>query len=645
MKFENLPVNNISARGWTKEYLDRQISGITGNIKKCGEPFDTEKCLWETAEQKDNWYPYEQQAYWVDGALKCAYETKNSKLLKEIQGIIYSAIQKAKENGGHIGFSNTKAPKESDTEKSLKYLHWPQAVFFRALMAEYEINKDKRILDALVTHYKSTPLVHVGRNACNVECLAWLYKKTGDTAFKDMAVLLFEKYQTTTEPELPFESLTDNTPFSIHGVTLCETLKLYPIMWDITGNIEYLNMGILGLNKLNKQALMVDGVISSEEFVESNTAIMAHETCDIADYSWALGYFFLATGNTEYLDLIERMCLNAAPAVVTPDFTALQYFSSPNQVIAAENSTHCRYTRGTYTMSYRPYGWAACCVGNVNRIMPNYINKLWHKSDDNSLYATLYAPSYYEEDNLKITEDTEYPFDLKITFTIEAQKPVKRKIGFRIPSWADDYILETTATITKENGFVCAEKEWTDKEIITLTFITQPKLKDSVEGGVYVDYGPLLFALDIERKDEAFVAKTHNSTFYSHNMYPTGSWNYGLRKDLIKKNGIKVEKTRSDDYVWSSPRLKLTVPAQKIVNWTLIKTDTVDRYVYSPDNSVINSSFIYRKVQGEFLMTPPIPDSKTALENSYGEVENITLVPYGIAKLRISVFPSIEKTE
>lgn len=219
---------------------------------------------------------------------------------------------------------------------------------------------------------------------------------------------------------------------------------------------------------------------------------------------------------------------------------------------------------------------------------------------------------------------------------------MKCLIGFRLPSWADDYILETTATITKENGFICAEKEWSDKETITLTFITQPILKESVEGGVYVDYGPLLFALDIERNDKVFIAKNHNSSFYSHNMYPVGNWNYGLRLDLIKKNGIEITKTQNNNYVWSYPRLTVTVPAQKIDNWTLIKTDTIDRYVYSPDNSVINSSFVYKKVQGDFVMTPPIPGKKTAKENAYGETEYIQLIPYGLAKLRISVFPVIE---
>ncbi len=642
MKFTNYPVNFIKAKGWTAEYLDRQNNGITGNIKKCGEPFDCETSVWATKEEIENWYPYEQHAYWIDGALRCSYESSNEELLSNIKNIIYTSLNIAKDRNGYIGPLNFKLPKENATEKALKYYHWPQAVYFRALMAEYEVNGDKKILDALISHYKNTPLLYSGRNACNIECLAWIYKLTNDSFFKDKAVEIFENYQTDTEPELTYKNLTDDIPFNIHGVTICETLKLYPIMYDITGDKKYLNMGIAGLDKLIEQSLMVDGVISSEEYVSGNTAIMAHETCDIADFTWALDYFFNATGNTKYLDIIERMCLNAAPAVVMPDFTALQYFSSPNQVIAKENSTHCRYTKGSNTMSYLPYGNAACCIGNVNRIMPNYINKLWHKNNIGDIYATLYGPCEYNDGELSITEETQYPFDFKIIFTVQAKHQTKRKISFRIPAWADSFTIDTDAKYTEEHGFICIEKEWNGKETITLTFSAKPILKNSSEGGAFVDYGPLLFAFDIKKTDETFISPRHKATFLSHHMYPTGNWNYALRKDLIQKSEISVTKNENQGYVWENPKLTIKLPAIKIKNWETQKTNSVERYVYSPDDSVINSCFVYKTISGDFEMTPPIPDNKTAKENAYGETEEIILIPYGLTKLRISVFPVIE---
>lgn len=84
MKLNSISISNMRGKGWLKEYLDRQNQGITGHIEKCGEPFDTPKCLWETKDEPYEWFPYEQQGYWVDGALSASYLTDNRELQDRI---------------------------------------------------------------------------------------------------------------------------------------------------------------------------------------------------------------------------------------------------------------------------------------------------------------------------------------------------------------------------------------------------------------------------------------------------------------------------------------------------------------------------------------------------------------------------------
>ena len=641
MKFNHIKTKDIKPNGWLAEYLERQISGLTGNIEKAGSPFNTEESVWASKTNATEWYPYEQQGYWIDGALRTAYEVDNAPLKQKVRDILYKSIELAEKDGGYIGPDCLK-PEKVEGYRKQKYIRWPHSVYFRALMAEYENTGDEKILEALCNHYKNDEFFYRGRNVCSVECLAWLYKKTGDEFFKTRAVETFDNYHLPeSNPELTIDSLTNDVDFYIHGVTFSEKIKLLPILYDITGDKKYLELGVKGMDKVIKQALMVDGVISSEEFTRTNTAIMAHETCDIIDFSWALSYFFEATGDTKYLDIIERACLNAAPAVVTPDFTALQYFASPNQVIASDNSTHCRYTKGMWTMSYRPYGYAACCTGNVNRIMPNYIAKMWHEQGDN-LYATLYGASEYTNGDFKITEETEFPFARTIKFKISCSKPTTKKIGFRIPAWAEGALFNAgdNAKFTDENGFCCVSKKWNDGDEINVEFGAHPTLKDSVEGGAYVEYGPLLFAFDIPKTDKTFLA--HNAEFLSHEMKPNGDWNWALRTDLIKKNGLTVKSANTDGYVWENPRFTIEVPAEKINGWELDHQQKVERYVYSPENSIINTEFVFQDFEGDFLMTPDLPTAETISKTRSGKVENITLVPYGVAKLRLTVFPKLE---
>lgn len=642
MKFNHIKTKDIKPDGWLAEYLQRQTEGLTGNIEKAGSPFNTAESVWADKTNAIEWYPYEQQGYWIDGALRVAHEMRNEPLYNKIKAILYKSIELASKDNGYIG-PNCLKPENVEGFRKRKYIRWPHAVYFRALMAEYENTGDKAILDALCEHYKNDEFFCHGRNVCNVECLAWLYKKTGDEFFKNRAVETFEGYQLPENcPELTIESIESNKDFYIHGVTFSEKIKLLPILYDITGDKKYLNLGIKGIDKVIKQSLMVDGVISSEEFTRTNTAIMAHETCDITDFCWALGYFFEATGDTKYLDIIERACLNAAPAVVTPDFTALQYFSSPNQVIASDNSTHCRYTRGSWTMSYRPYGYAACCTGNVNRIMPNYIAKMWHEKDD-ELYATLYGASEFTSGDFKITQVTDFPFARTIKFIISCPKPTHKKIGFRIPGWAEGALFNAgdNSKFTDENGFCCVTKKWKVGDEIQVEFGAHAALKKSVEGGAYVEYGPLLFAFDIPKQDKSFSA--HDAEYLSHEMTPAGDWNWALRCDLIIANGLTVKKINEDSYVWEKPRFAIEVPAERISGFDLVKTNEIERYVYSPENSIINTEFVFQNVEGDFVMTPEIPDSKTAEKNRSGKVENITLVPYGTAKLRLTVFPKLDK--
>jgi hypothetical protein len=70
------PLREIRPAGWLQNFLERQADGLTGNVAVSGYPYGYK--FWGT--KADNtkgsyaaWWPYEQTAYWIDGALKCGY--------------------------------------------------------------------------------------------------------------------------------------------------------------------------------------------------------------------------------------------------------------------------------------------------------------------------------------------------------------------------------------------------------------------------------------------------------------------------------------------------------------------------------------------------------------------------------------------
>lgn len=75
--FDEIEINRIKPRGWLRNWLVCQKEGLTGHLEAAGYPFG--EVGWDTAFAKmgyqtdvaDEWWPYEQTGYWVDGMVRC----------------------------------------------------------------------------------------------------------------------------------------------------------------------------------------------------------------------------------------------------------------------------------------------------------------------------------------------------------------------------------------------------------------------------------------------------------------------------------------------------------------------------------------------------------------------------------------------
>lgn len=108
----------------------------------------------------------------------------------------------------------------------------------------------------------------------------------------------------------------------------------------------------------------------------------------------------MATGDVKWADKMESAVYNAALGAINKDFKALQYFSSPNQLLATEKSSMAPYgEEGLSRQAYRPGFDVECCSGNVHRMFPNYISRMWMNGDEHEIVAALYGPSEYRTEN------------------------------------------------------------------------------------------------------------------------------------------------------------------------------------------------------------------------------------------------------
>lgn len=658
--YKELNLSEVKAKGWLKEYLLTQAKGLTGNIHKVGEPFsikcweqkgnptkkDGENFLGGINSKDDSWVPFEQNAYWIDGAIRAGRLTDNKQLIDIVSDKIYSAIDLADEDG----FIGPNFLKDN--------LSWQHAVYFRALIAEYTATGNKRILDALKKHFLRKPLVEVYksvvdwriiavRNVADIETALWLYSQTGDKRFLDMSEDSYKEFNRIFSDDSDADEnskmfdltikgmLSNKKAKNNHGVTYCELCKLGAILYMYTGKEIYLKASINAFYKLERDNMIIDGVHSSSEYLNGNSDSHAmHETCDVSDLTWALGYLYMATGDSKYGDMVENAVFNAGLGCVDDDFKGNQYFSCPNQVVADDTCNHVVFFRGREWMSFAPEKFLGCCAGNVHRFVPNYVARSWMKGE-NALAVFTYAPTEIDvklaNGRVKIVQDTLYPFENAVRFNVSVEKPFTFSLVLRRPAWAVSATLKINGDKV-ENAFTTSSytltREFKDGDCVVVEFTDKIQFIENA-GGVSVKKGALLYALPVQEKTVINgLRELNNPDFPHYSLYPESKWNYGLcvgaKESAVAKNIGQGEKPwrRADN------GLSITVDAKEVKNWKLIHAKKF-RTRFKPR----------AKCEWEKGDTYFMPKVRKVDVKQLGKTEKITLVPYCTTRLRIAIFP------
>ena len=624
----------LRPEGWLGLYLQKQAQGLSLHIREVSWPFT--EAYWAGEEHADGWWPWEQTGYWIDGALRCALVTGDQQLLQVAQHPVDYTLSHAFPDG-YLGPALIRNGHESNP--ATDNFRWPNTVFFRALMAKAEATNDPTIAAALHKHYLSDQAAPYGgpsRNVTNIEPLLWTYARTGDKRLLVMAEKAWAGFLVSAEPgdresgDLHPSRVFANEPIHAHGVTYAEKSKLPAILYMHTGDDEYLRFALAAQKRVFDHHMLISGIPSTSEDYRGTTALDSHETCDISDHTWSWGYLLMATGDGVWGDRLERAVFNAAFGAIKKDWRAHQYFSCPNQFLATQNSNHAVLKYGDGWMAYRPNGAhdPACCAGNVHRMFPNYAIRMWMKDVQGGLAAVLYGPSTVKAEvgrgrhRVEIHQETNYPFEEEIHFTVRSEEALQFPLSFRIPGWCSNPRLflngKPLGFPPVKNAFACLDRKFNPGDRIALVLPMKTAMNRRQDNGLGLEYGPLVFSLPIEAQWTPIVVPRYSTAeFPDWNAMPVGSWNYGLRLDESRLGSVvKVERKSVTEDPWIDPPLTMTVPAMKVERWELDQGEKQDQ-----------------------KFTPPLPPMPRS--SSDAEPEPVALVPYGATHLRLTTFPQI----
>lgn len=628
-----LPLGAIKPQGWLREMLIKQKDGATGNLDKLYPLVMNERNGWLGGDG-DQW---ERGPYWIDGLLPLAYILGDKELIAKTKPWVEWAIG-SQQPDGYFGPSKD-YPGQPGLQRNNSRDWWPKMVMLKILKQYYSATNDKRVI-ALMTNYfkyqlKELPAKPLDnwtywakfRGGDNLMVVYWLYNITGDKFLLELGDLLHKQTYDYTNAFLNTDLLSRQG--SIHCVNLAQGMKEPLIYYQHHPEQKYLDATKKGYLDLQKFNGMAHGMYGGDEALHGNNPTQGSELCSAVEMMFTLENILEITGDVDYADRLEKIAFNALPAQTTEDYLGRQYFQQANQVMLTRQMRNFADNHGGTDVCYGLLTGYPCCTSNMHQGWPKFTQNLWYATADKGLAALVYSASEVKAlvadgTEVMFREETNYPFEEQIKFTlnIENGKKVSFPFHLRVPVWCKEGIVKVNGTVSaksKGGQIVKINREWKSGDVLELELPMHIFKNKWYENSLSIERGPITYALKIgEELREVQNDKDPIDFGRSYlEVRPTTPWNYGIFDSPAEKleSLFAIQKTGLvANYPWNlqNAPLILKVKAKRIPSWGL-----------------------YNDMAG------PIPYS-----NIYGieigkEEEEVTLVPYGCTRLRISQFPVV----
>lgn len=622
-----LPVGSIRPAGWVGRYLQLQRDGLTGHLGEISAWLDKHNNAWLTKGGDHGW---EEVPYWLKGYSDLAYILNDKAMLAETKTWI-EAIFKSQREDGAFGPVNMRGDKPE---------LWAQMIVLSTLQTYYEHSGDKRVLKLMTNYFRWQMTIpddkfledywENSRGGDNLYSVLWLYNRTGDKFLLDLAHKIHRNTANWTNPTaLP----------NWHNVNIAECFREPTTYYMLTGDPKMLHASY------NVQSLIrrTFGQVPGGMFGADENARMGYidprqgvECCGMVEQMASDEIMLRFTGDPAWADNCEDVAFNTFPASVMPDFKALRYITSPNMVQSDSKNHHPGIDNSGPFLSMNPFS-SRCCQHNHAQGWPYYSENLIYATPDNGIAAVIYGACTADvkvADGKKVTvsEVTNYPFDENIAFTID-----KGKAAFpfyvRIPRWTRGAEVcvngERVDARLMGGKYLVVNREWKKGDRLTLRFPMHLSMRvwQVNKHSVSLDYGPLTLSLKIKERyvqrdskataigDSKWQKNADASQWPTTEIYADSPWNYALcfrgfgRKAL---DNIEVVKKPwpADNFPFTleSVPLEFKAKGRRVPSWTIDETGLCG---VLPDETAVKAK----------------------------EVEDITLVPMGAARLRISAFP------
>ena len=595
LNFIKLPVGDVQPEGWVRKYLELQRDGLTGHLGEISAWLEKEGNAWLSDGGDHGW---EEVPYWLKGYGNLAYILNDEDMINETRVWIEGTMASVRPDG-FFGPENIR-----DGKREL----WAQMIMLWCLQSYYEYSGDERVIDLMRGYFKWQLTVPDG------ELAEKIHRNTADW---------------TRSSSLP----------NWHNVNIAQCFREPAEYYMLTGDSTMLHASYNVHDLIRRTFGQVPGgMFGSDEnarlgYIDPRQGV---ETCGIVEQMASDEIMLRMTGDPFWAEHCEEVAFNTYPAAVMPDFKALRYITSPNHVVSDSENHYPGIANAGPFLSMNPFS-SRCCQHNHAFGWPYFAEHLILATPDNGVAAAMYSAcratvKVSDGHEVILHEETHYPFDGTVCFTLGTESEVSFPMYFRIPSWAENAVVTVNgkhAGKAVPGKYVKIDRLWKDGDKVMLEFPMSFRMHtwQTNKNSVSVYYGPLTLSLKIDEKyvqrnsaetaiwDSKWQKDADPSKWPTTEIYPDSPWNYALVLSGSGNPLAGIEVVRKewpqDDFPFAleSVPLEFKATGRRIPSWT---TDDTGLCAVLPDEGV-----------------------KT------GPDEQVTLVPMGAARLRISAFPNV----
>ncbi len=592
--------NEIKPQGWLKRQLEIQLAGLSGNLDKIWP--DVRDSMWIGGD-REGW---ERVPYWLDGFIPLAYLLEDADAIARAKKYIDAIVERQAEDGWICPC----AP-----EERAKYDTWAVQLIAKVLTVYYDCSRDERIptvVYRILRNYyellqnKTIELFGWAKFRWFECCIAidFAYRHFPEEWLRKLAGILKAQGADYREFTDTWKRPLNKWTFHTHIVNLGMMLKSEAVSADLLGD-EYRDDAEALYRVLKDHNGTPVETFTGDECLSGLSPIQGTELCSVVELMYSYEHLFAKTGDNKWAERLEVAAFNALPATISEDMWTHQYVQMSNQIACQKfpgRSLFRTNTEEAHLFGLEPH--FGCCTSNFNQGWPKLALSSFMHNDD-TVISAVPVPSALTTDGYTVSLETNYPFENRLTYHIEAARDVTLQV--RIPSFAKNVAVDGVAAEA-----VAISVKGGETRTVTVTFDTEARFEARPHGLHVVKCGSLLFSLPIAYDKEMFEYERNGTPrkfpYCDYELTPKSPWAFGFADDALAVERHPVAATPFSE---SEPPVTVTANLQPI-DWGL--------------------------EDGFETVCAKIPESRIAT----AEKEAMVLIPYGCAKLRMTELPFIE---